>query len=83
MSYCKTDQYTTRDGKVVKLAEENKKAREMYNYGPKEQIIDQYAGGTGVFGGEGDHHMIYQNHGQGSLNGGHRVGGEQLGYDKY
>ena len=83
MSYCKTDQYTTRDGRVVKLAEENKKAREMYHYGPKEQIIDQYAGGTGIFEGEGDHHMIYQNHGEGSYNASHRQMGENLQYDKY
>ena len=77
MSYAKTDQYTTSEGKVVSLAEENKKAREMFNYGPKEQIIAQYGPSLQSTGGKGDHFFTYQNHGVG------QNPPMQQGYDRY
>ena len=68
MSYAKLDQYTTDAGVTVKLSEENKKAREMYHYGPREQIIAQYGGDRNSFGRYADHFIAYQNHGDGKRN---------------
>ena len=83
MSYAKTDKYTTVDGVTVDLAVENAKARQMYNYGPKEQIIAQYGPSSGTFGGHGDHYFSYQNHGKGSANSGYFSAGASSGHDKF